>query len=35
MAQLKENIASADIRLTDEVFSGIAQIHQRYSNPAP
>jgi aryl-alcohol dehydrogenase-like predicted oxidoreductase len=35
MAQLKENIASADIQLTDEVFSGIAQIHQRYSNPAP
>lgn len=35
LAQLKENIASADIQLSDEVVSGIAQIHQRYSNPAP
>ena len=35
MAQLKENIASIDVCLSDEVLKGIADIHQRIANPAP
>ncbi|SMF43899.1 Predicted oxidoreductase [Alteromonadaceae bacterium Bs31] len=35
MAQLKSNIASVDLSLSDEVLAGIEQIHQRYPNPSP
>ncbi|MGV6816342.1 MAG: NADP(H)-dependent aldo-keto reductase [Thiotrichales bacterium] len=35
MAQLRENIASIDIDLTEEVLAGIEEIHQQYSNPCP
>ncbi len=35
MTQLKSNIASVDIQLSDAVREGIAKIHQRYPNPAP
>lgn len=35
MAQLKENIASTELSLNSDINAEIAQIHQRYSNPAP
>ncbi len=35
MAQLKSNIDSIDISLTDEVLEGIEAIHREYPNPAP
>ncbi len=35
MEQLKENIGSADIELTDEVLKGIEDIHSQIPNPAP
>jgi len=35
MQQLRDNIASADIELSDEVLEGIEQIHQQISNPGP
>jgi aryl-alcohol dehydrogenase-like predicted oxidoreductase len=35
MAQLKENIDSAELELSDEVMKDIAAIHQRIPNPAP
>jgi len=35
MQQLRDNIASADISLSDEVLAGIEQIHQRFPNPSP
>jgi aryl-alcohol dehydrogenase-like predicted oxidoreductase len=35
LAQLKENIASAQITLSPEVIAGIEAIHRQYSNPAP
>jgi len=35
LAQLKENIASIDMTLSDEVLEGIEVIHKQYSNPAP
>ncbi len=35
MAQLKENIASVDLCLNEEVLKGIADIHRRIANPAP
>lgn len=35
MAQLKENIASIDIDLSDEVLQGIETIHNEIPNPAP
>ncbi|TDQ33112.1 NADP(H)-dependent aldo-keto reductase [Zeaxanthinibacter enoshimensis] len=35
MEQLKENIGSADIELTDEVLKGIEKIHSQTPNPAP
>jgi len=35
LKQLKENIASVDITLGDEVLEGIEAIHKQYSNPAP
>ncbi|BAK75272.1 aldo/keto reductase [Pseudogulbenkiania sp. NH8B] len=35
LAQLEENIASASLRLDDEVLAGIEAIHERYPNPAP
>lgn len=35
MAQLKSNIASADLILSDEILAGIEAIHADISNPAP
>ena len=35
MAQLKENIASKDVRLSDEVLEEIEAVHTRLPNPAP
>ncbi len=35
MEQLKENIGSIDVDLSDEVLKGIAQIHAEIPNPAP
>ncbi|KUJ71899.1 NADP(H)-dependent aldo-keto reductase [Thiomicrospira sp. WB1] len=35
MTQLKENIASVDVALSDEVLAGIEAIHQRYTYPSP
>ncbi|MCV6637198.1 NADP(H)-dependent aldo-keto reductase [Candidatus Albibeggiatoa sp. nov. NOAA] len=35
MDQLKANIASIDLTLSDEVLEGIEAIHQQYSNPCP
>ena len=35
MAQLKENIDSADVTLSQEVMDAINAIHQRYPNPSP
>lgn len=35
LAQLKTNIASAELTLSDEVRQGIEKIHQRISNPCP
>src|SRR5680860_57047 len=35
MEQLKHNIASIDINLSDEVLEGIEAIHNAIPNPAP
>jgi len=35
MQQLRDNIASADISLSEEVLAGIEQIHQLFPNPSP
>ncbi|MDC6351030.1 NADP(H)-dependent aldo-keto reductase [Zeaxanthinibacter sp. PT1] len=35
MVQLKENIGSADVELSDEVLKGIEEIHKQIPNPAP
>lgn len=35
MQQLRDNIASADIELSDELLQGIENIHQQISNPGP
>lgn len=35
MEQLKENIDSIDVELSDEVLSGIEEIHKDIPNPAP
>ena len=35
MEQLKENIASVDVTLSDEVVKGIEAIHELHPNPAP
>lgn len=35
MSQLRSNIESVDLRLTDELVAGIEAIHQRYPNPCP
>lgn len=35
MRQLKENIGSIDVQLTEEIFNEIDAIHQRIPNPAP
>lgn len=35
LEQLSENIASADIRLSDELLEGIEALHQRYTYPCP
>ncbi|MDR9436458.1 MAG: NADP(H)-dependent aldo-keto reductase, partial [Thiohalophilus sp.] len=35
MGQLRSNIASIDLILSDEVLAGIEAIHQQYPNPSP
>ena len=35
MEQLRENIASVDLELSEEVLDGIEKIHKRWPNPAP
>ncbi|MFO7604027.1 MAG: aldo/keto reductase, partial [Gammaproteobacteria bacterium] len=35
MEQLRANIASEEIRLSDEVLNGIEMIHAEISNPSP
>ena len=35
MQQLKENIDSIDIQLSDEVLRDISEIHEKYPDPAP
>jgi aryl-alcohol dehydrogenase-like predicted oxidoreductase len=35
MEQLKENIGSIDVNLSDEVLKGIEEIHNAIPNPAP
>ncbi len=35
LEQLKTNIESVELQLSDEVFDGIESIHQRYPNPSP
>lgn len=35
LEQLRDNIASIDVPLSEEVLAGIAEIHQRHPNPAP
>ena len=33
--QLKENIESIDVVLSDEIINDINEVHEIYSNPAP
>jgi aryl-alcohol dehydrogenase-like predicted oxidoreductase len=35
MEQLKSNIDSIDIALSEDVLKGIEELQQRYSNPCP
>ena len=35
MEQLRSNIASSEIKLSDEVLQGIEAIHKRYTIPCP
>ena len=35
MEQLRENIASIDVKLSEDVLVGIEEIHTRYPNPSP
>jgi len=35
MEQLRENIASIDVKLYEDVLAGIEEIHTRYPNPSP
>lgn len=35
MEQLRSNIASVELKLSDEVLNGIEAIHTRYPNPSP
>ena len=35
LEQLKENIDSIDIRLSEEILEAIEEVHQRFPNPAP
>ncbi|WP_456404565.1 NADP(H)-dependent aldo-keto reductase [Thiolapillus sp.] len=35
MEQLRSNIASAELLLTEDILSDIEEIHRRYTNPAP
>ena len=35
MEQLKENIESVDVVLSDEILKEIDEIHQQIPNPAP
>jgi aryl-alcohol dehydrogenase-like predicted oxidoreductase len=35
LEQLDSNLASVDLKLTDEVLTGIEAIHKDHPNPAP
>ena len=35
MPQLKENIASAELSLSEDILDEIDTVHKQYSNPAP
>jgi len=35
MKQLQENLAAADIPMTEELLAAVAEVHARYTNPAP
>ena len=35
MEQLKENIESVDVNLTDEIIEEINQVHESQPSPAP
>jgi aryl-alcohol dehydrogenase-like predicted oxidoreductase len=35
MAQLQTNIKSVDVKLSDDVLTGIEEIHRTYTNPCP
>ncbi|MFH2134306.1 MAG: aldo/keto reductase, partial [Pseudomonadota bacterium] len=35
LTQLKENLESAEVTLTEETLTAIENVHQRYPNPAP
>ena len=35
LEQLKENLETVDVELSEEVFNQIEQVHQQYPNPAP
>jgi len=35
MAQLKENIESVNVELSEEILSEIEALHERQPNPAP
>ena len=35
MEQLKENIGSIDLELSEEVLEDIEKVHEKYPNPAP
>ncbi|MET0661282.1 MAG: aldo/keto reductase, partial [Steroidobacteraceae bacterium] len=35
MEQLRTNIASLDVRLTEDVLKQIEAVHRRWSNPCP
>ncbi len=35
LAQLKENLDSAEVQLSDEILEQIESVHKRYPNPAP
>jgi aryl-alcohol dehydrogenase-like predicted oxidoreductase len=35
MTQLQENIASAELNLSEDILDEIDAVHKQYSNPAP
>jgi aryl-alcohol dehydrogenase (NADP+) len=35
LKQLQENLAAADIVMTKELQAAVAEVHARYTNPAP